>query len=438
MADQIRATPRSPILGLFSDLVNVPLQYMSDPQRTQQMQGLASFIRGTGLPYSLESLSYDPSGRGLFTGAGGLGGTTRLRPEALEAALTVAPMVGPAARVAGRGAMAIGRAGERYAERVVPQIMERGGLPAEMVAAMGQGTQSPLTVYHGSPYRFNRFDPTKIGSGEGAQAYGYGHYVAEAPGVAKGYQETLSYKAFDLSPEAEKRGINLSAGARGEFMRQARTDAPPEVLAKRLQNANISARELPQEKLAELFKAYKEQGGGALYKIDLQDEQIARMLDYDKPLIQQPKEIQQKLKSVVDQQLGVGTWDEWIKTNPDFRDLQNDLLENVEKEKVAELIRQQGIPGIRYLDQGSRSNFRVQNTYKGEPYGEPVSFMTEQQAKDYAAEQTAKGFGVDLKPGTSNFVVFPGNEDLLRILEVDGQELLNPIMYRDPFGSTVR
>ena len=106
MADQIKATPRSPILGLFSDLVNVPLEYMSAPQRTQQMQGVANFIRGTGVPYALESLSYDPSGRGLFTGAGGLGGTTRLRPEAAEAALTVAPFVGPAARLAGRAVMA--------------------------------------------------------------------------------------------------------------------------------------------------------------------------------------------------------------------------------------------------------------------------------------------------------------------------------------------
>ena len=422
MADQIRATPRSPILGLFSDLVNVPLEYMSAPQRTQQMQGVANFIRGTGVPYALESLSYDPSGRGLFTGAGGLGGTTRLRPEAVEAALTVAPMVGPAARVAGRGAMAVGRAGERYAERVVPQIMERGGLPAEMVSAMGQGTQSPLTVYHGSPYRFDRFDPTKIGSGEGAQAYGYGHYVAQAQDVAKGYQDTLSYKAFDLSPEAEKRGLNLSAGARGEFMRQARTDAPPEVLAKRLQNANISARGLPQEKLADLFKAYKEQGGGSLYTIDLPDEQIAQMLDWDKPLSQQPKSVREALTRIArgDERL-MKQFQELGPSAPanqayaaliqnavrakKYEGMRAGLPENEAmpsitfgQDAASELLRQQGIPGIRYLDEGSRGTGQ----------------------------------------GTSNFVVFPGNEDLLRILEVNGEELLNPIMYRDPFGSTVR
>jgi len=397
MADQIRPTQRSPILGLFSDLVNLPLQYMSSPQRTQQMQGLASLIRSTGVPYTLESLSYDPSGRGLFTGAGGLGGTTRLRPEAVEAALTVAPMVGPAARVAERGAMAVGRAGERYAERVVPKIMERGGLPAEMVAAMGQGTQSPLTVYHGSPYRFQRFDPTKIGSGEGAQAYGYGHYVAESPAVAQAYRDMLSVPRNDASEKidfnelnkflgSEKESVNRQIkkfidgdGYFNEFVYEIRRNGSPK-LQKMLQQADPSIFEF-----------------GSFYTIDLPDKEIARMLDYNKPLSKQSKEIQEKLKSVVDQQLGTGVWDQWIKNNPDFRDLQNDLLEGKTQAEVAELIRQAGIPGIRYLDEGSR------------------------------------GVG----QGTSNFVVFPGGEDLLKIVDTN-PPLRNPIMYEDPFGSSVR
>jgi len=99
MADQIRATPRSPILGLFSDLVNLPLQYMSAPERTQQMQGTAQFLYGTGIPKTLERASY---GESLFSGAGGLGGTTRMRPETAEALMTVAPFAPVAGRVAGR------------------------------------------------------------------------------------------------------------------------------------------------------------------------------------------------------------------------------------------------------------------------------------------------------------------------------------------------
>ena len=49
-------------------------------------------------------------------------------------------------------------------------------------------------AYHGSPYEFEKFDSSKIGSGEGAQAYGHGLYFAENEKVAKGYQEKLAKK----------------------------------------------------------------------------------------------------------------------------------------------------------------------------------------------------------------------------------------------------
>jgi predicted GNAT family acetyltransferase len=96
MADQIRATPRSPILGLFSDLVNLPLQYMSSPERTQQMQGTAQFLYGTGIPKTLERASY---GESLFSGAGM---TLRPKEETINAAMNVAPFAPVAGRVAGR------------------------------------------------------------------------------------------------------------------------------------------------------------------------------------------------------------------------------------------------------------------------------------------------------------------------------------------------
>ena len=41
-------------------------------------------------------------------------------------------------------------------------------------------------VWHGSPHKFDKFDSSKIGTGEGAQAYGHGLYFAEAPDVARG------------------------------------------------------------------------------------------------------------------------------------------------------------------------------------------------------------------------------------------------------------
>lgn len=95
LQSRISPTPRNPILGLLSDFIAQGY----DPRRTQQMQGISKFLMAPEISQTLDRLSYDPSGRSLFTGAGGLGGTTRMRPEALDAALAVAPMAGPAARL---------------------------------------------------------------------------------------------------------------------------------------------------------------------------------------------------------------------------------------------------------------------------------------------------------------------------------------------------
>jgi hypothetical protein len=158
MADQMQATPRSYIAALLSDAINNSVGYMKDPRRTQQLQGLGRLIESTQIPYVAENLSYDPSGRGLFTGGGGLGGTTRMRPEALEAAMTVAPMVGPTARLAGRGLMAAGKAGEQLAERSVPQIMDQGGMLAEILQGLAQGSRSQALPSAGRS-GFGAFDP---------------------------------------------------------------------------------------------------------------------------------------------------------------------------------------------------------------------------------------------------------------------------------------
>jgi hypothetical protein len=51
-------------------------------------------------------------------------------------------------------------------------------------------------AWHGSPYDFERFDASKLGTGEGAQSYGHGLYFAENEKVARQYKRTTSDKAF--------------------------------------------------------------------------------------------------------------------------------------------------------------------------------------------------------------------------------------------------
>lgn len=51
-------------------------------------------------------------------------------------------------------------------------------------------------VYHGSPADFERFDHSFMGTGEGAQAYGWGTYVTEVDGIARSYAENLSGRDY--------------------------------------------------------------------------------------------------------------------------------------------------------------------------------------------------------------------------------------------------
>jgi hypothetical protein len=371
-------------LGLPSDVANLVRSPMP-----MEMYGDVDYGPQTQVPYGsqelLRTLPLPPQGPAQ-SAAANVGAVIPLTPmEALQAARAARQ----AALAGGRAAMTAGKAGERYAERVVPGIMERGGLGAEMLQGMSRGTVSPLDVYHGTPYTLpptarnplGEFDASKIGTGEGAQAYGFGIYTAENPAVAKGYQESLAFKGFSLKPETERLGINLPISARGEFMRQAQAKLPPEKLARNLQNANIDSRSLPIEKLTELFKTYQEKIGGNLYKVDLPDAMIPKMLDYDKQMSEQSLAVQ-KILLPYQKEIGgsFGTGEQTLKAIAFERRMKG--LDD-SPAAVAEQLRQMGIPGIKYLDEASRA--------KGE--------------------------------GTRNFVTFPGEEKNLRILERNGQSV---------------
>ena len=54
-----------------------------------------------------------------------------------------------------------------------------------LARADGGEVEDGITAYHGSPHDFEQFDTSKIGTGEGAQAYGHGLYMAKAEPVAQ-------------------------------------------------------------------------------------------------------------------------------------------------------------------------------------------------------------------------------------------------------------
>lgn len=271
----------------------------------------------------------------------------------------------------------------------------RGLLQAQANAAAPK-TLHPETgaiVWHGSPHKFDRFDSSKMGTGEGAQAYGAGSYLAEAEGVGREYAWNLSRRLPDrikLDGKPVPKDTMLAYAL--EDVQLLGKDAALQKL-----EDSIRFNEKYAPSMSELYKSVRDKVAalkpsavdvhqGYLYKVDLPDEFIPRMLDWDKKLSQQPAGIQQAVNRL---------WaDNRVYGNPmqlngegiygSLNARFNGGMNRMRAQEAASMdLRHYGIPGIRYLDGSSR------------------------------------GAG----QGTSNFVIFPGLEDQLKILERNGVPL---------------
>jgi hypothetical protein len=213
------------------------------------------------------------------------------------------------------------------------QLMQKVGQAFEPVG---------MTVWHGSPHIFERFDPTKIGTGEGAQMYGKGLYTAQQQEVAKrftprdmNYEDQLMKKY----QQAEKSGDYTSMQVYEDFL----TQKTPEEIASSFKDMGFVGKDLikAQRAFDDAKKLYQRQKQGSLYKVDLPDTHIRRMLDYDAPLKDQPYNVRNFAKK-----LGV-----------DMNDLGGDLLMKVGKsEEGKKALQDAGIPGIKYFDQMARGD----------------------------------------------------------------------------------
>lgn len=166
-------------------------------------------------------------------------------------------------------------------------VMGGGAFGAER-GALGMAGGKGITAFHGSPHDFDAFDLAKIGTGEGAQAYGHGLYFAENPQTAEQYK-----KAFDARSGAEQ----------DAKMYQVSINADPE-----------------------------------------------HFLDWDRPLSEQSPKVQEAL-----------TKSGLMPQNPSNDiSVMAHLLRGGDtplrsQEDITNGLRAAGIPGIKYLDQGSRN-----------------------------------------------------------------------------------
>jgi site-specific DNA-cytosine methylase len=79
-------------------------------------------------------------------------------------------------------------------------------------------TKFSIKTYHGSQSSFDHFDHSFMGSGEGAQAYGWGTYVTEVEGIAKAYakqnaaKRNTEYSSAKFEYDTAKSSYNFAKG----------------------------------------------------------------------------------------------------------------------------------------------------------------------------------------------------------------------------------
>jgi hypothetical protein len=269
----------------------------------------------------------------------------------------------------------------------------KGGM--ESVDALGAGPHAlggllgAIKVFHGSPHVFNKADSSKIGTGEGAQAYGHGLYWAENKDVAGTYAEAMS-----PMPKLSKNGDRLIANSYAEMLAEARAlgagsiDKAIERQTERLSRApkngsgvgvlEETGRPLEEEGLIlgalQKFKAegYGIEAPGNLYEANLRWPDAAReakdplgpqhFLDWDKPLNQQAPAVRQSISAMAEQRgMGAGWGDKNYGAQDFLRALQSwdpqakAVRSTPAASEASGMLRQAGIPGIAYMDAGSRA-----------------------------------------------------------------------------------
>jgi hypothetical protein len=291
---------------------------------------------------------------------------------------------------------------------------------------VNQGLLQPLTAYHGTPHTIQgKFDINKVGTGEGAQAYGHGMYFAENPAVAGEYQRKLSGGLGSASNELLLNGKPLTD------LTDAQRRAYEIVARDGRRNATGTAKDLESQgfdasHIREALNATKGKeislvkNEGNLYKVDIPDADIPMMLDWDKPFSKQPKAVQEVIKQIepkikqvnpninVEKLSGEGiyrAYQQYRGNQPDF---------------ASEGLNELGIKGIRYLDQGSRNpgfssltptqlQSRIESLQESINSGAGNTQALKEKLKSLQNEMDS------YKDMTSNFVVF--DPSTVKILE---------------------
>jgi hypothetical protein len=273
---------------------------------------------------------------------------------------------------------------------LTPQEAEAG--PVNIIDPITGLIRKGIEAYHGSPHKFDKFSMDKIGTGEGAQAYGHGLYFADSEDVAKGYRETLSEgprraalanrltlpDEYKYENELFVNQLDQNKGDIGETLSDLRRYANSfksdgdyqsfnrlDEFAKRVESKYPSGGKL------ELEDNY-----GALYRTEL-DVDPDTLLDWDKPLSEQSEAVQGRLRGMGSARItdlldnppkynkggdyweyGGNTYESKAEALSDFsaEDIMHSDRAGIGRtpQEISTLLKDNGIPGIRYKDGMSR------------------------------------------------------------------------------------
>ncbi|HYH37655.1 MAG TPA: hypothetical protein VD860_05495, partial [Azospirillum sp.] len=240
----------------------------------------------------------------------------------------------------------------------------------------GRVAEAFQTAWHGSPHDFDRFTTEKIGAGEGAQAYGWGLYFAGRKEVAEYYRDALRPGRGATTRDAAARLLDDFGGD---------TDRARAALRERIDQAyadgDMGALDQWRAINGHLYDPASLRG--RLYKVDLAPAE-SDYLHWDQPLNEQSAKVQEALRELPDlvrrNSLAPASTKE-VEVQNIERALDKGLPKKsglfgrpkVERElsggqfysKLTSAMRDQelasralaelGVPGIKYLDNGSRS-----------------------------------------------------------------------------------
>lgn len=261
------------------------------------------------------------------------------------------------------------------------------------------GTQHTFEPVEGNP--FGEFKDSAIGSGEGAQAYGMGHYFAGAENIAKGYQKRL---AGQTSIPVDDNGIPLNDDElvnkyfepgqiiprNGRYVQvkslESEGDYGPTAMVQRVQPKDDAAN--PKDILGDpsqwyIFqgnnpyeigahvgdvrpweisnvgqaRGWKLQNPGNTYQIEAKPE-LSDLLDWDTSIGKQSQGVQDKVLQVAKENGMTGPDDPMSygshgMTGEHFYRTLSDYSTGGDT-RASQLLNEAGVPGHRFLDSNSR------------------------------------------------------------------------------------